>query len=278
MQRSQDIQQLLMNALQEDIGRGDLTSASIIPESATGEFAFRAREQLVLCGVGLVGMMAAMGDDRLGYTPHFTDGGIMQGGEVIATVSGSVRSILMLERVALNLLQHLSGIATETYQYVRAIEGTSARIVDTRKTLPGLRDLQKYAVRCGGGFNHRLGLDDGVLIKDNHISAVKDIATAVAAARANTPLLTKIEVECDTLEQVRAAIAAEADIIMLDNMPLDTLQQAVTLCHSANIRTEASGNVTLQTVRDIAQTGVDYISVGRLTHSVRAVDIGLDAV
>jgi nicotinate-nucleotide pyrophosphorylase (carboxylating) len=197
---------------------------------------------------------------------------------VIATVSGPVRGIFIGERVALNLLQHLSGIATETRRYVEAIKGTSARITDTRKTLPGWRELQRYAVRSGGGYNHRIGLDGGILIKDNHLAITGSVHAAIQEARQVTPMLMRVEVECDTLAQVEEAIAAGADILLLDNMPIDQLQQAVARAKAAHILTEASGNVTLETVRAIAETGVEAISIGRITHSVRAVDIGMDAV
>lgn len=278
MQRSQDIQDFLMQALQEDIGRGDMTSMMVIPEGVEGQFQFTAREQLVLSGTHFVAMLTAMADEQLTYTPACSDGTLLDAGAVIATIEGPARSILTLERVALNLMQHLSGVATLTALYADAIEGTGARIVDTRKTIPGLRDIQKYAVRCGGGYNHRLGLDDGIMIKDNHIAiSGGSIETAVAAAREATPLLTKIEVECDTLEQVQQAVAAGVDMVLLDNMPPDMLVQAVAIAKAKNIQTEASGNVSLGTVRAIAETGVDVISVGKLTHSARAVDIGLDA-
>jgi nicotinate-nucleotide pyrophosphorylase (carboxylating) len=209
--------------------------------------------------------------------PKTQDGETIEAGAVIAEVEGPVRSILAAERVALNLLQHLSGIATETRNYVKAVEGTAACIVDTRKTLPGWRELQKYAVRCGGGHNHRMGLHDGVLIKDNHLAIAGSVHAAVQAAKQVTPLLTRIEVECDTMAQVEEAIAAGADIILLDNMDIPTLTAATKAAKAKGIATEASGNVNMQTVRGIAETGVDVISIGRLTHSVRAVDIGLDA-
>jgi nicotinate-nucleotide pyrophosphorylase (carboxylating) len=278
MQRSQDIQTILMQALQEDIGRGDMTSIMTIPETADATMQFRARQEMVLSGVHFVGMLAHIADERLNFTPQAGDGDALQTGAIIGEISGPARSILGVERVALNLLQHLSGIATLTASYAQAIAGSGARIVDTRKTLPGLRDLQKYAVRCGGGYNHRMGLDDGVLIKDNHIAIAGGITAAVAAAREATPLLTKIEVECDNIEQVREAIAAKADLLLLDNMSLDNLREAVALAKAANIATEASGNVTLASVAAIAATGVNVISVGKLTHSAPAVDIGLDAV
>jgi len=277
MQRSQDIQTFLMQALQEDIGRGDMTSIMVIPEAAEATFRFRARQALVVSGVHFVGMLTAIADDRLKFEANVGDGAAMDVGGIIASISGPARSILSMERVALNLIQHVSGIATLTAHYVQAVAGTGVRIVDTRKTIPGLRDMQKYAVRCGGGYNHRMGLDDGVLIKDNHIAIAGSITKAVEAAREATPLLTKIEVECDTLAQVREAVGTKVDVILLDNMPPDMLREAVALTKPAGILTEASGNVSLETVRAIAEAGVNVISVGRLTHSAPAVDIGLDA-
>lgn len=278
MQRSQDIQDFLMQALQEDVGRGDITSMFTIPEEAEARFTFIARQPMVLAGTNFVAMLAAMADERINYAPACPDASVLEAGGLIAEIEGPARSILTIERVALNVLQQLSGVATLSAAYVNAIEGTGARIVDTRKTIPGLRDLQKYAVRCGGGYNHRLGLDDGVMIKDNHIAIAGSIATAVEMARASTPLLTKIEVECDTITHVHEAIAAKADMLLLDNMALDTLREAVGLAKAAGIHTEASGNVSLDTVRAIAETGVDVISVGKLTHSAPAIDIGLDSI
>ena len=278
MQRSQDIQEFLMQALQVDIGRGDMTSMMVIPEDVEGQFRFMAREQMVLCGTHFVAMLVAMGDEQLDYVPSCPDSTLLEAGDVIGEIRGPARSVLTLERVALNLLQHLSGVATLTALYCDAIQSTEARIVDTRKTIPGLRDLQKYAVRCGGGYNHRLGLDDGVMIKDNHIAIAGSIESAVSAAREATPLLTKIEVECDTLKQVEEALATGVDALLLDNMDVEQLREAVALAKPKGVLTEASGNVSLDTVRTIAQSGVDVISVGKLTHSARAVDIGLDAV
>jgi nicotinate-nucleotide pyrophosphorylase (carboxylating) len=196
-------------------------------------------------------------------------------GDRIATVRGPARALLTGERVALNFLQHLSGIATRTARFVKLVEGTGASIVDTRKTVPGLRALAKYAVRAGGGHNHRFGLYDGVLIKDNHIQAAGGITAAVQGARRLAPHLLKIEVEVESLQQVREALAAGADILLLDNMDLETLRDAVRLCKGRAL-TEASGGVSEETVRAIAETGVDLISVGALTHSVTALDISLD--
>lgn len=278
MQRSPDMQTFLTQLLNEDIGRGDITSLSVIPEDAGAHYVFKAREPMVVSGMNLALMLLAMMDERIEVKPEVLDGAFAPEGTSLIEVKGPARSILAVERTALNMLQHLSGIATLTARYVDAVDGLPVRIVDTRKTTPGLRELQKYAVRCGGGYNHRIGLDDGILIKDNHLAIVGSIAEAVARARIAAPQLMKIEIECDTIEQVREAVAAKADVILLDNMDIATLQEAVGLCKAAHITTDASGGVSLETVRAIAETGVDIISIGRLTHSAPAVDIGLDAV
>lgn len=273
----EQVQPLLAVALQEDIGLGDVTSNAVIADGAQGHFAFVAREPLVIAGIALVSQVFAMLDATVLCELLAEDGEEISKGSIIATIDGPARSLLAGERTALNLLQRMCGVATLTSRYAEAVEGTSARIVDTRKTIPGWRHLDKYAVFCGGGQNHRIGLYDGVLIKDNHIAIAGSVAMAVERARAETPLLTKIEVECDTLAQVKEAVAASADIILLDNMSLEELREGVAMARASHIATEASGNVSLDTVRAIAETGVDYISVGKLTHSAPAVDIGLDA-
>lgn len=274
----EQVQPLISAALQEDIGAGDITSNAVIADGVQARFAFVAREPLVAAGMPLLPMVFAMLDNTVLTELFIEDGEEVAAGTRMAIIDGPARALLAGERTALNLLQRLCGVATLTSHYVEALEGTSARIVDTRKTIPAWRYLDKYAVSCGGGQNHRIGLFDGVLIKDNHIAIAGSIAMAVERARAETPLLTKIEVECDTLAQVREAVAASADVILLDNMPLDMLREGVALARAAHIATEASGNVSIETVRAIAETGVDYISVGKLTHSARAVDIGLDAL
>lgn len=255
-------------ALSEDIGSGDVTTNSTIPVAASGSFAFTAREEIILCGIEVI--KAAFPQAEI----KFADGDKVPPKSIIASVKGNVRDILIKERSVLNIIQHLSGIATETARYVQAVKGTTAQILDTRKTLPLIRELQKYAVKCGGGTNHRMGLYDAVLIKDNHIKAAGGINAAVNKARSTN---LKIEVECDSLEQVQQAVEAGADIILADNMTNDQLKEVVKMVAS-RAKVEASGNVNLQTVAAIAATGVDYISVGKLTHSVRAVDIGLDEV
>lgn len=278
MQRSFDIQQFLTQALAEDVGAGDLTSEAILPPTVNTRFAMNARQDLVACGVTFLPILFGLIDKSVKVTVKAQEGEEVKAGATLATLEGAARSLLLGERVALNLVQHLSAVSTMTKRYVDAVEGTGAQIVDTRKTIPGLRVLQKYAVRNGGGYNHRFGLYDGVLIKDNHIAVVGKIHMAVMAAKQSIPMLNRIEVECDTLEQVGEAIAAGADMVLLDNMDLKTLKEAVERCRGKGIRTEASGNVNLETVRGIAETGVDVISVGRLTHSVTAVDIGMDKI
>jgi nicotinate-nucleotide pyrophosphorylase (carboxylating) len=263
-------------ALEEDLGRaGDVTSELTIPADE------RARARLVARKPGRVaGLIAAkiafqMIDPCLAFEVATPDGGVVAGGALIATITGAARAILTAERVALNFLGHLSGVATATAALVEAAKGTQARIVCTRKTLPNLRILQKYAVRCGGGFNHRFGLDDAVLIKDNHIAAAGGIGAALKRVRQGLGHMVQIEIEVDTLEQLEEALSLGADTILLDNMTPDDLKRAVTTAKGC-ATLEASGNVTLQTVRAIAETGVNYISSGAITHSAMNLDIGLD--
>ena len=263
--------------LAEDIGRGDLTTEIMIPPGATAEFAMVARHDMVVCGVGLAAEVFRQHVPGCTVEIARPDGARARKGETIARVAGPARGLLTAERTALNLLQFLTGIATLTAAYAERVKGTGATLVDTRKTLPGFRMLSKYATAVGGARNHRLALDDGVIIKDNHIAVHGSIAAAVARARAATPSLTKIEVECDTLEQVHEAVRAGADVIMLDNMDAAAMRRAVTIV-DGRAELEASGGITLETVREKAATGVDYISVGRITHSAPAADIGLDVV
>jgi len=269
------LQRKIEEWLQEDIGFGDVTTMSTIPETAQGVGILYAKEAGVIAGLPVAQLVFETVDPTLSFTALVKEGARVEKGEQIAEVSGSVRSILSGERLALNLLQRLSGIATRTSEYAQAVSGTKARVVDTRKTTPGLRMLEKYAVRVGGGHNHRYALYDAVMIKDNHIKGAGGIAQAVASARAAVPHTMTIEVETETLDQVQEALDAGADIIMLDNMPLDVMKQAVTLIGGRAV-VEASGGVTLDTIRSIAETGVDVISVGALTHSVKALDISLD--
>ena len=272
-----EVERILKSALAEDVGSGDVTSLSTHPPGPTISGRYIAKEDGVLCGLEVVARAFALLDASIAFTALAADGDRVRKGDVIATVSGDARAILAGERVGLNLLQHMSGVATQTARAVAAVAGTGAKIVDPRTTTPGLRGLDKYAVRMGGGGNHRFNLADGVLIKDNHIVAAGGIAAAVAAARARAPHSLKIEVEVETLEQLREALEAGADIIMLDNMPTETMREAVRLV-AGRALTEASGNMGDKTdaeLRAVAETGVDLISIGALTHSVKALDISL---
>ena len=266
-------------ALTEDVGSGDVTTLATVPEDATAKAAMVAREELVVCGVQLAAASFHEVAAATRVRGLAVDGTRMRAGERILEVEGAARAVLTAERVALNFVQRLSGVATLAAEFVAAVSGTKATILDTRKTTPGWRRLEKYAVLCGGAQNHRVGLWDMVLIKDNHLAALRDakpnaIAAAVQRAREKYPAL-KIEVEADTLEQVQQAVSAGADIVLLDNMTLEQLREAVRIA-GGRAKTEASGGVNLRTVRAIAETGVDYISVGAMTHSAGAVDIGLD--
>jgi len=262
-------------ALSEDIRSGDVTTNSLIPADATAHALMRFRESGIVCGVDAASAVFRLLDPDVSLKVLLMDGSAVAAGQVAMEIRGKARAVLTGERVALNITQHLSGVASATAQYVETVKGTGARIVDTRKTTPGLRLLEKYAVRCGGGHNHRYALDDMILIKDNHIALCGGIAEAVARARGNAGHSVKIEVECDTLQQVAQALEAGAELLLLDNMPPATLREAVTLVRGRAI-CEASGGITLETVRGVAESGVDIISVGALTHSVRALDVGLD--
>lgn len=264
-------------ALAEDVGPGDVTTLATVPASATCEAKLNARVVGVACGLPVAIEAFRQLDESLDITEHRHDGERMAPGEVLLTIRGSARAVLTAERVALNFSQRLSGIATLTARYVEAVRGTRAMIVDTRKTTPGLRQLEKYAVRAGGGKNHRFGLFDGVLIKDNHIAAVDGVGAAIKAARQGAPHSLRIEVETDTLDQVREAVEAGADAILLDNMLPAMLREAVEIV-AGRVVTEASGGITLETVRAVAEAGVDLISVGALTHSAPSLDLGLDFV
>jgi nicotinate-nucleotide pyrophosphorylase (carboxylating) len=269
-------EELLKTALREDLGRaGDLTTDAIVPADAVGTAQAAGRAPGVLSGVGPFARTFTLVDERVEVTLHGADGDRVEPGTPIATVHGPLRAILAAERTALNVLGHLSGVATATSRLVAAVAGTNASIVDTRKTLPGMRALQKQAVRDGGGNNHRFGLDDAILIKDNHVAIAGGVGNAIAAARAHAGHLVKIEVEVDSLEQLDAALAARADIILLDNFSLEYLRAAVART-ARRALLEASGRIDETTVRAVADTGVDLISSGALTHSVRTLDIGLD--
>ena len=272
---------LIATALAEDLGRGDVTTAAAVPRGTRGRTALVAREECVIAGLPIAALVLAQVAGP-GATPPVVETRVREGarvapGTTLATIEGELRVVLSAERVLLNLLQHLSGVATATRRFVDAVAGTRAAIVDTRKTLPGLRLLQKYAVRVGGGRNHRFGLDDGVLLKDNHIAACRSVGDAVVRARTHAPHTLRIEVECEALPQVREALAAGADVILLDNMTPAQVAEARRVIGGRAL-VEASGGVSLDTVRAYAEAGADLISVGRLTHSVVAIDIGLDFV
>lgn len=275
MWNKRELQRKIEDWLQEDLGFGDITTMSTIPESEQGVGILYAKEAGIVAGLPIAQQVFETVDPNLIFAAKVEEGARVELGQQIAEVSGSVRSILSGERLALNLMQRLSAIATKTSEYVQAVAGTKARVVDTRKTTPGMRFLEKYAVRVGGGHNHRFALYDAVMIKDNHIKGAGGIAQAVAAARAAIPHTMTVEVETESLGQVQEALDAGADIIMLDNMSTEQMTEAVKLIAGQAV-VEASGGVNLQTIGSIAATGVDIISVGALTHSVKAFDISLD--
>jgi len=272
-----DIRELVKRALREDIGWGDITSALTVPEDAEARGVISAKEAGVIAGIDVARMAFRLVEPRIRFEAKARDGQSVEAGTELAAVSGPARGILSAERVALNFLQRLSGIATLTAAFVAATRGTKARIADTRKTTPGLRALEKYAVRMGGGTNHRFGLSDGILIKDNHIAAAGGIARAVSAAKLGAPHTLKVEVEVRSTEELQEALSAGADAVLLDNMSIQDMRLAVEAAAGSAIL-EASGGVDIGTVRAIAETGVDIISVGALTHSARALDISLDFV
>jgi nicotinate-nucleotide pyrophosphorylase (carboxylating) len=266
-------------ALEEDVGTGDVTTLATVPADRTGRAAVVAREPMIVAGLAVAETVWRRVSPRLTIDTTGADGAPASAGDVLMRVSGPVAAMLTGERVALNFMQRLSGVATLTRQYVEAVAGTGAVILDTRKTTPGLRGLEKYAVRCGGGQNHRMGLYDAILIKDNHLAALRNelpnpVAAAVARVRRQYPEM-KIEVEADTIAQVDQALQSGVEMVLLDNMSLEDMRRAVALARG-RAKTEASGGVSLRTARGIAETGVDYISVGALTHSARAMDIALD--
>lgn len=264
------------DALAEDLGlAGDITTDATVDAGATAKAVVAARRPGILAGLDLAEAAFAAMDPSIMFTRAKADGDRIASGDVVASISGNARAILTGERVALNYLGRMSGIATLTRHYVDAIAGTKAAIVDTRKTTPGLRAFEKYAVRCGGGQNHRTGLFDAILIKDNHIVAAGGVAAALTRARAHAGHMVKIEIEVDTLQQLDHVLEHKVDVILLDNMPPETLREAVARV-AGRALTEASGGVNLDTVRDIAEAGVDLISVGALTHSAPVLDLGLD--
>jgi nicotinate-nucleotide pyrophosphorylase (carboxylating) len=272
------IEPVVRAALAEDLGRaGDVTAQACIPEGARMRAAFVARQAGVVAGIDGVRLSLLAMDPEAALDLKLRDGDAFEPGAVLAVAEADARAFLAAERTALNLLGRLCGVATLTRTYVEAVAGTGARIADTRKTTPGLRALEKHAVHCGGGLNHRFGLDDAILIKDNHVAVCGGVGEAVRRARAAAGHLMKVEVEVDSLDQLEEALAERPDVVMLDNFTLPMLRQAVARA-AGQVTLEASGGVNLQTVRAIAETGVDVISVGALTHSAPQVDIGLDAL
>lgn len=269
-----DYDSVIDAALAEDVGAGDVTTRATIPAGRPLAGVLSARSPMVVAGLPVATAVFARVDPLIEFTPQVADGDRINPGQIIAEVAGPAESVLTGERTALNILHMLSAIATETRRYVDAIAGTGCTLLDTRKTIPGLRALSKYAVRCGGGTNHRMRLDDAILIKDNHIAVAGGISQAITQAiAADTGL--KVQAECDTLDQVRDAIAAGADSLLLDNMDTDTLRRAVDIT-AGRVPLEASGEVRLDTIRAIAETGVDFASVGAITQYLTPVDIGLD--
>lgn len=268
------VEQIITLALNEDIGTGDITTLSTIPADKTALGRFVAKEDMILCGIDLAKHIFGRVDPSIELKANFKDGDAVKKGDVIATVSGNAQNVLTGERTALNFMQRLTGIATRTHVSVAEVAGTNAKITDTRKTTPGLRVLEKYAVRVGGGTNHRFNLADGVLIKDNHIAVSGGIKNAVKNARAVIPHTLKIEVEVETKEQLAEALDAGADIIMLDNMSNDLMRECVGIV-AGRALVEASGNMGEKSLREVAETGVDIISIGALTHTVKAADISL---
>ncbi|AQP45574.1 carboxylating nicotinate-nucleotide diphosphorylase [Tessaracoccus flavus] len=276
------VERLIDTALDEDLALGpDVTTLSTVPPDAVGTADVVARQAGVVAGVNVAVAVARQAGRRLGVELEAAvvrnDGDRVAPGDVVLTVSGPVRGILTAERTLLNFLGQLSGVATATRQWADALAGTTARVRDTRKTVPGMRALQKAAVVAGGGVNHRMALGDAALIKDNHVAAAGSVGAAFRAVRAASPAI-PIEVECDTVGQVREAVAAGADLILLDNMTLDELRESVAICRDAGVRTEASGGLTLADAAQVAATGVDFIAVGALTHSAPVLDLGLDLI
>jgi len=265
---------MVHNALEEDIRSGDITTDSIIPYSATASAELIAKEEGIICGLEVAAMVFMTLDNKTEWHPVVNEGDFVSKGARIALVNGQFRALLSGERTALNFLQRMSGIATKTTQFCNELQGYKTKLLDTRKTAPGLRHIDKYAVKTGGGTNHRYGLYDMVLIKDNHITLAGGITPAIEAVKERHGSLYRIEVECASIQQVTEALKAEADVIMLDNMPLPMMKQAVELIGN-RAKTEASGNITLERLRPIAETGVDYISSGALTHTVKALDISM---
>jgi len=272
-----EVQKIVEQSLLEDIGTGDITTESIIPSSLKAKGIIKTSEKGVIAGLDIACLVFKKLDSEICFQSKITDGKKVFAGEVLAEITGSARIILKGERVALNFLQRMSGIATITSKFCQEVKDFTVRIVDTRKTTPGLRMLEKYAVRMGGGYNHRFGLYDAVLIKDNHLALAGGIRPAIKSVQKLIPHTTKIEVEVENLSQLEEALKVKVDIIMLDNMDLATMKKAVKIAKGKAL-IEASGGITLEKVREIAQTGVDLISVGALTHSVKSLDISMEII
>lgn len=269
------IRNLLDESFKEDFGiKGDITSDSVIDKQAQIEFSINSRQKAVLCGIQIAKYYLDNYSTSK-YTIHKFDSDSIKPGDVLVSGQGNAREILLIERIILNYLQHLTGISTLTNEFVQKVKSTKAKILDTRKTTPMLRVLQKYAVACGGGYNHRLALDSSIMIKDNHISICGSVTKAIQSAKKHNPHYAKIEIECDTIDQVKEAIMEGVDIILLDNMTIDQINKSLKIIDK-RAKVEASGNVSLGTVVQIAKTGVDYISIGKITHSAPSADIGLD--
>lgn len=272
------IDRILLNALYEDIGSGDVTTSSIVSENHESDAFILSKDEFILAGLPFAERTFRLLDSTIRFKAEKRDGNKIKNGDVIAIINGKTRILLMAERTALNILQRLSGVATLTHRYVESVRRLPVKIVDTRKTMPGLRLLDKYAVRIGGGFNHRFGLYDGVLIKDNHIAVAGGIRNAIRLVRSNAHHLFRIEVEAKNLKEVREALSSGVDVIMLDNMGLSEIEKAVDIIRRRNpdIIIEVSGGVRLDNIRSIAETGVDLISIGAITHSATAPDISME--
>ncbi|MDP4181309.1 MAG: carboxylating nicotinate-nucleotide diphosphorylase [Bacillota bacterium] len=269
-----ELDEFIKIALKEDIALGDITTDSLIDNNSVSNAVYISKDEGIIAGLFVSERVFKILDEEVQFVKKVEDGDWVKKGDIIAEIKGSANALLKAERTSLNYLQLLSGIATKTNLFVEQLKGLNARVVDTRKTTPGLRALEKYAVKIGGGSNHRYCLSDGVLIKDNHIKAAGGIKAAIEKVRENIPHTIKIEVETESLEQVKEALEAKAEIIMLDNMTLEQMKEAVILINKKAV-VEASGNVNLNTIRKIAETGVDIISVGELTHTVKAFDISM---
>ena len=271
------IDKIIDSALEEDLGPGDITTSAIIDSSLKGKARLLAKEEIILAGIEVFSRVFSRLDPEIVVECTYHDGDVVPNGYDIGIIRGSMRGMLSGERTALNFLQHLSGIATLTKRYVEKIDPSKVRVIDTRKTTPRLRILEKYAVRMGGGFNHRFGLFDGILIKDNHIAAAGSISKALAKIKANVPHTLKIEVEVEDIKGVEEAIGAGADAILLDNMSVKEMKEAVSIARG-RVLLEASGGITLESIGEISKTGISLISIGAITHSARSVDISLEVI